>query len=158
VRAGYPNEHVLAAVARLVEIGLVDDERYAQALIESRDRSRQRGDRALLQELQRKGIDGELAQRLMVERATGEIDSPEAAWGSTQRQREELGEGAEERAARAALAKMRLRGGDPRSEVQRLAHGLIRRGFPSALSWRLARERVASEAHGSEIEVDSEAE
>lgn len=36
MRAGYPNEHVLAAVARLVEIGLVDDERYAQALIESR--------------------------------------------------------------------------------------------------------------------------
>ncbi|NDH28472.1 MAG: hypothetical protein EBX81_04020, partial [bacterium] len=50
-----------------------------------------------------------------------------------------------ERAARAALAKLRLRGGDARVEVQRLAQGLARRGFPSALSWRLARERVESE-------------
>jgi len=146
ITAGYPEVHVRAAVARLVEIGLVDDERFAQALLDSRDRSRQRGDRALLQELRRRGIDDELAQRLLAQRAAGESYSTEPVWGATLRVVEDHAEGAEERAARAALSKLRLRGGDARAEVQRLAQGLARRGFPSALSWRLAKERVESEA------------
>ncbi len=145
ISAGYPAHHVRAAVERLVEIGLIDDERFAQALLDSRDRSRQRGDRALLQELRRRGIDDELAQRLLAQRGSGESHGTEPEWGTGRRVVENSGEGAEERAARAALAKIRLRGGDPRAEVQRLAQGLARRGFPSALSWRLARERVASE-------------
>ena len=145
ISAGYLEEHVRAAVARLVEIGLVDDERFAQALLDSRDRSRQRGDRALLQELRRRGIDDELAQRLLAQRAAGESHGTEPVWGATLRVVEEHSEGTEERAARAALAKLRLRGGDARAEVQRLAQGLARRGFPSALSWRLARERVEFE-------------
>jgi regulatory protein len=158
ITAGYPEEHVRAAVARLVEIGLVDDERFAQALLDSRDRSRQRGDRALLQELRRRGIDDEMAQRLLAQRAAGESHSTEPVWGATLRVVEEHSEGAEERAARAALAKLRLRGGDARAEVQRLAQGLARRGFPSALSWRLARERVESEAQAPVTEGDPEGE
>jgi regulatory protein len=158
ITAGYPEEHVRAAVARLVEIGLVDDERFAQALLDSRDRSRQRGDRALLQELRRRGIDDELAQRLLAQRAAGESHSTEPVWGATLRVVEEQEEGAEERAARAALSKLRLRGGDARAEVQRLAQGLARRGFPSALSWRLARERVESEAQAPVTERDPEGE
>jgi len=158
ITAGYPEEHVRAAVARLVEIGLVDDERFAQALLDSRDRSRQRGDRALLQELRRRGIDDELALRLLAQRAVGEPHSTEPVWGATLRVVEEQAEGAEERAARAALAKLRLRGGDARAEVQRLAQGLARRGFPSALSWRLARERVESEAQTPVTEGDPEGE
>jgi regulatory protein len=158
ITAGYPEEHVRAAVARLVEIGLIDDERFAQALLDSRDRSRQRGDRALLQELRRRGIDDELAQRLLAQRAAGESYSTEPVWGATLRVVEEHAEGAEERAARAALSKLRLRGGDARAEVQRLAQGLARRGFPSALSWRLARERVESEAQAPVTEGDPEGE
>ena len=158
ITAGYPEEHVRAAVARLVEIGLIDDERFAQALIDSRDRSRQRGDRALLQELRRRGIDDELAQRLLAQRAAGESHSTEPVWGATLRVVEEHAEGAEERAARAALSKLRLRGGDARAEVQRLAQGLARRGFPSALSWRLARERVETEAQTPVTEGDPEGE
>jgi regulatory protein len=158
ITAGYPEEHVRAAVARLVEIGLVDDERFAQALLDSRDRSRQRGDRALLQELRRRGIDDDLAQRLLAQRAAGESQGPEPVWGATLRVAEEHAEGAEERAARAALSKLRLRGGDARAEVQRLAQGLARRGFPSALSWRLARERVESEAQAPVTEGDPEGE
>jgi len=158
ITAGYPEEHVRAAVARLVEIGLVDDERFAQALLDSRDRSRQRGDRALLQELRRRGIDDDLAQRLLAQRAAGESHSTEPVWGATLRVVEEHAEGAEERAARAALSKLRLRGGDARAEVQRLAQGLARRGFPSALSWRLARERVETEAQTPVTEGDPEGE
>ena len=158
ITAGYPEEHVHAAVARLVEIGLIDDERFGQALLDSRDRSRQRGDRALLQELRRRGIDDELALRLLAQRAAGETQSTEPVWGATLRVVEEHAEGAEERAARAALAKLRVRGGEVRAEVQRLAQGLARRGFPSALSWRLARERVESEARIPLPEGDGEAE
>ena len=158
ITAGYPEEHVRAAVARLVEIGLVDDERFAQALLDSRDRSRQRGDRALLQELRRRGIDDELAQRLLAQRAAGESHGTEPVWGATLRVVEEHSEGAEERAARAALAKLRLRGGDARAEVQRLAQGLARRGFPSALSWRLARERVETETRTPVAEGGTEEE
>jgi regulatory protein len=158
ITAGYPEEHVRAAVARLVEIGLVDDERFAQALLDSRDRSRQRGDRALLQELRRRGIDDELTQRLLAQRAAGEPQSTESVWGATLRVVEEHSEGAEERAARAALAKLRLRGGDARAEVQRLAQGLARRGFPSALSWRIARERVETETRTPVAEGGTEEE
>lgn len=158
ITAGFPEEHVRAAVERLVEIGLIDDERFAQALLDSRDRSRQRGDRALLQELKRRGIDDELAQRLLAQRAAGETHSAEPVWGAALRVVDEHGAGAEERAARAALAKLRLRGGDVRAEVQRLAQGLARRGFPSALSWRLARERVEAESQTSLTEEEPEGE
>lgn len=158
ITAGYPEAHVRSAVTRLVEIGLVDDERFAQALLDSRDRSRQRGDRALLQELRRRGIDDELAQRLLAQRAAGEPQSSEPVWGATLRVVAEHGEGAEERAARSAVSKMRLRGGDARAEVQRLAQGLARRGFPSALSWRLARERVESETRTPVTEGGTEEE
>jgi regulatory protein len=149
---------VRTAVARLVEIGLIDDERFGQSLLDSRDRSRQRGDRALLQELKRRGIDEDLAQRLLAQRAAGEAQQTEPVWGATLRVVEEHAEGAEERAARAALAKLRLRGGDARAEVQRLAQGLARRGFPSALSWRLARERVEAESQTPVTEGDAEGE
>lgn len=158
ITAGYPEEYVRAAVARLVEIGLIDDERFAQALLDSRDRSRQRGDRALLQELKRRGIDDELAQRLLAQRAAGETHNGEPVWGAALRVVDEQGVGAEERAARAALAKLRLRGGDARAEVQRLAQGLARRGFPSALSWRLARERVEAESQTSLTEEEPKGE
>jgi SOS response regulatory protein OraA/RecX len=108
--------------------------------------------------LRRRGIDDELAQRLLAQRAAGETQSTEPVWGATLRVVEEHAEGAEERAARAALAKLRLRSGDVRAEVQRLAQGLARRGFPSALSWRLARERVESEAKTLLAEGDADAE
>lgn len=158
ITAGYPEEHVRAAVTRLVEIGLIDDERFGQALLDSRDRSRQRGDRALLQELKRRGLDEELAQRLLAARAAGEAQNSEGAWGATLLAAGEGVKGAEERAAMAALAKLSLRGGDARAEVQRLAQGLVRRGFPSGLSWRLARERVATEGMGLPSNGDSEVE
>ena len=133
IAAGYPEEHVVTATDRLEAIGIIDDERLARSLIESRDRSRQRGDRALVQELRRRGVPDEIAARLLAERA---VEAGPAAG-------EMAPLGAEERAARAAAAKVRLRGGDTRAETQRVAQALARRGFPSALSWRVARERVA---------------
>lgn len=80
----------------------------------------------------------EIATRLLAERA----ELPESAPGEPEVT------GAEERAARAAAAKVRLRGGDTRAEVQRVAQALARRGFPSGLSWRVARERLSEAGEG----------
>jgi regulatory protein len=121
ITAGYPEEHVITATDRLEAVGIIDDERLARSLVESRDRSRQRGDRALAQELRRR---------------------------EPLREGEQTPLSAEERAAYAAAAKVRLRGGDARAEVQRVAQALARRGFPSGLSWRIARERVAGAGEG----------
>ena len=128
---GYPDAHVRAAVERLEQIGLVDDERLARSLLASRDRSRQRGDRALLQELRRRGVDDALAARLLSERSAMESS--------------EGGDGAELRAARSAAARMKRRGDDPRTEAHRMAQALVRRGFPSDIAWQVARERLAAE-------------
>lgn len=139
IAAGYPEEHVITATDRLEAIGIIDDERLARSLIESRDRSRQRGDRALVQELRRRGVPDEIATRLLAERA----EMPESAPGEPE------ATSAEERAAQAAAAKVRLRGGDVRAEVQRVAQALARRGFPSGLSWRIARERLSEVGAGA---------
>ena len=141
ITAGYPVEHVITATDRLEAVGIIDDERLARSLVESRDRSRQRGDRALAQELRRRGVPEEIAVRVLAERS-------DEAEGEPLREGEQTPLSAEERAAYAAAAKVRLRGGDDRAEVQRVAQALARRGFPSGLSWRIARERVAGAGEG----------
>lgn len=142
IAAGYPEEHVITATDRLETVGIIDDERLARSLVESRDRSRQRGDRALAEELRRRGVPDEIAVRVLAERS-------DEAEGEPLREGEQTPLSAEERAAYAAAAKVRLRGGDARAEVQRVAQALARRGFPSALSWRIARERVAGAGEGT---------
>jgi regulatory protein len=141
IAAGYPEEHVITATDRLEAVGIIDDERLARSLVESRDRSRQRGDRALAEELRRRGVPDEIAVRVLAERS-------DEAEGEQLRVGEQTPLSAEERAAYAAAAKVRLRGGDARAEVQRVAQALARRGFPSGLSWRIARERVAGAGEG----------
>ncbi|MFM7504416.1 MAG: regulatory protein RecX [Candidatus Limnocylindrus sp.] len=141
IKAGYPEEHVITATDRLEAVGIIDDERLARSLVESRDRSRQRGDRALAQELRRRGVPEEIALRVLAERS-------DEADGDALREGEQTPLSAEERAAYAAAARVRLRGGDARAEVQRVAQALARRGFPSGLSWRIARERVAGAGEG----------
>lgn len=54
---GYPTALVEATVARLVELGYLDDLRYAAAWVAARDRARPRGSCALRRELSRKGIE-----------------------------------------------------------------------------------------------------
>ena len=142
ITAGYPEEHVITATDRLEAVGIIDDERLARSLVESRDRSRQRGDRALVQELRRRGVPEEIAVRVLAERSDEAEGEPLREGGQTPLS-------AEERAAYAAAAKVRLRGGDVRAEVQRVAQALARRGFPSGLSWRIARERFAGGGEGS---------
>jgi regulatory protein len=66
--AGYRPELVEGSISRLRELGVLDDEIFARSWIESRDRARPRGERALRQELALKGIDRTLVDQLLTER------------------------------------------------------------------------------------------
>lgn len=55
--AGYRADLVDGAIARMTDLGMLDDEAFARAWVESRDWARPRGERALQNELRLKGID-----------------------------------------------------------------------------------------------------
>jgi regulatory protein len=67
-RAGYRTELVESAVARLTDLGMLDDAAFARLWVESRDRARPRSESALRRELAQKGIDRELADEILEER------------------------------------------------------------------------------------------
>jgi regulatory protein len=118
---GYRPELVEPAVARLTELGMLDDAAFARAWIESRDRARPRGEAILRRELAHKGIDREVAATLLDERRERETDADVP-----------YGEGADLRAAERLLAHRRAalaRIADPRVRAQRAYALLARNGF-----------------------------
>jgi len=66
--AGYQPELVEGAITRMLDLGLLDDESFARAWVESRDRSRPRGERAIRQELGLKGVDRATVDLVLAER------------------------------------------------------------------------------------------
>ena len=111
-RKHYPAEIVAQAVARMQELGLLDDATFSNLWVESRQRARPRGPHALRDELRRKGVD----------RAT--IDATLAAYtGDPQTEAVQI-----ERVARAALP--RYANCPNWASFQRRLGGLLqRRGF-----------------------------
>jgi SOS response regulatory protein OraA/RecX len=71
VAAGYPSSLVEAAIVRLTDAGYLDDEAFARAWMESRDRSRPRGEAALRRELLARGVDADVVGRALAERRRG---------------------------------------------------------------------------------------
>jgi regulatory protein len=69
--AGYRLDLVVAAIERLTDLGMLDDEAFARAWVESRDRARPRGERALRSELRRKGVVDSIVTEVLGERDTG---------------------------------------------------------------------------------------
>jgi len=80
-RAGYREELVEGAVARLTELGMLDDEAFGRAWLESRDRARPRGEIALRRELSLKGVDRATVDALLEERRGG--SDPDAGGGGS---------------------------------------------------------------------------
>jgi len=112
---GYPHALVDEVVARLVELGYLDDDAFARSWVESRDRARPRGEYALRRELGQKGIARSVVDEVMVDR------SDDAA-----------GEDADRSAALALLVRRRAaleREPDPRKRRQRAYALLARNGF-----------------------------
>ena len=68
--AGYRSDLVEGAIDRLADLGMLDDDAFARAWVESRDRARPRGERALRDELRLKGIDRSVVDRVLEERRT----------------------------------------------------------------------------------------
>jgi regulatory protein len=123
MRLGYRPDLVTAVIERLGELGYLDDDAFARAWVESRDRAKPRGEHALRRELGLKGVDRSLVDAVLDDRredavaAAGATDDPVSA-----------DEAAAERLLARKLPAIR-READPRRRLQR-AYGLLaRNGF-----------------------------
>jgi len=76
--AGYRRELVEGAIARLIELGILDDAAFARAWVESRDRAHPRGEIALRRELRLKGIDAAVLDEVLAERGGESAGAPDA--------------------------------------------------------------------------------
>ena len=112
---GYRPDLVDGCLERLVDLGIVDDAAFAQAWVESRDRARPRGERALRAELRRKGIDRRVVDDVL---ETRETEQPAADATAARRVLERHA---------SALARV----ADPRARRQRAYALLARSGFDS---------------------------
>jgi regulatory protein len=117
--AGYRAELVDGAIARLAELGMLDDEAFARSWIESRDRARPRGEHALRRELQLKGVDRAVVDELLTTRAEA------AAEAGAETSADD--DAATRLLARHARALDRV--ADPRARRQRAYALLARHGF-----------------------------
>jgi SOS response regulatory protein OraA/RecX len=131
--AGYRDDLVEGALRRLTELGFLDDAGFARTWVESRDRARPRGVRALRDELRRMGvaaadIEGALAAREAV--ASGDDpDDPRLVPGDGER----AASGASDAAAAARLLARKgaglMREPDLRKRRARAYALLARAGF-----------------------------
>ena len=127
--AGYRPELVDGAIARMTELGMLDDEAFARTWVESRDRARPRGERAIREELRTKGIDRETIDLVLGERRDRALASSEAA-GEDGDDAQTVS--ADRTAAERLLAKNAralARVADPRQRRQRAYALLARHGF-----------------------------
>jgi regulatory protein len=138
-----PVDVATVVLDRFEEVGLIDDQAFAQAWVESRQASRGLSRRALAAELRRKGIADDLIQDTV-----SAID-PDG-----------------ERAVARGIVDRRLastRRLDPATRFRRLASALARKGYPPGLCAAVVREalgedsaEVAMAAEGSFDAVDVE--
>jgi regulatory protein len=122
--AGYRADLIEGAIDRMTELGMLDDATFARAWIESRDRARPRGERALSEELRVRGVDRSVIVAALNERRSNASDDGEDTTPSAD-------EAAAERLlARHARALERVT--DLRARRQRAYALLARNGFDPA--------------------------
>lgn len=124
-RKDVPDDVAEKVLGRFTDVGLIDDEAFARAWVQSRHAGRGLAKRALAAELRRRGVADETVS-----------DAVEA-----------LDPGQEESTAR-ALVDRRLRathGVDPAKRMRRLVGMLARKGYPPGLSYRVVKEALADE-------------
>lgn len=109
----YGEAVVLEAIIKLRKLGFLNDENFSEALLETRKRSSKRGPRAIQDELQRKGIEKELQEKVM--ESYSEDEQIQVA--------RELAE--KEASRNRALS--------PRQTEQRIQNLLLRRGYSFAI-------------------------
>lgn len=77
--AGYRTDLVDGAITRMTELGMLDDAAFAQAWVESRDRSRPRGERAIRAELGLKGVDRTVVDAVLAARRADALGGADGA-------------------------------------------------------------------------------
>lgn len=140
--AGYREELVSGAIERLTELGMLDDAAFAQSWVESRDRARPRGERALRSELARKGIERQLTDHVLGER---QLQSPDADADAAQR-------------LLARHARSLERVADQSARRQRAYAVLARSGFDPSTAGDAVRRWLASHAEHAALEDATELE
>lgn len=128
-----PSELAERLLDRFEEVGLIDDEAFAKAWIESRQPGKGLARRALAHELRRKGIDDDIARE-----ALDEIDSDDEA------------------AAARALVRKKLRsvrGLDQQKATRRLVGMLARKGYGAGMAFAIVKDELRLDGV-TEIEDD----
>lgn len=131
LRAKLARRHVPDEVAdrlldRFAEVGLVDDKAFAREWVQSRQSGRGLARRALAQELRRKGV-----EQSVVEAAVAEVEPGDELAAARELVRRKL----------PSLARH-----DQTTQVRRLTGMLARKGYPSAVAFRVVREELAGAA------------
>lgn len=146
-QTGYRPELVDGAIERLLDLGMLDDEAFARAWVESRDRAQPRGERAIRSELGLKGVDRASVDLVLA----GRRETAEAA-----RDPDDVAVSADWAAAEKLIARHARalgRVADPRQRRQRAYALLSRHGFDPETCRGVAAmvdvEEVA-EPHGAE--------
>lgn len=127
-----PDEAAGKVLDRFVELGLINDEAFAEAWVDSRHHGRGLAKRALAAELRHRGVDTDT-----VKDAVERLDSDQEA----------------ETARRLVDRKLSsTRSLDPQTRTRRLAGMLARKGYSSGLAYRVIRE--ALEQEGIDLDDD----
>ena len=119
---GIPDEIAIRVLDRMTEVGLINDEQFAEMYVRSRRATRGIAPRVLAQELRLKGIDPDTAEAALRD-ITPEDDRVLAS---------DLV--ARKLASTASLA--------PEKRTQRLVSMLVRKGFPVGLAYEVVREAI----------------
>jgi regulatory protein len=124
-RKGVDDEVAEQVLGRYTEVGLIDDEAFARAWVQSRHTGRGLARRALAAELRQRGVADETVKEAV----------------------EELAPEQEESAARELVAKRlpATRGLDPAKRTRRLLGVLARKGYSGGLAYRVVREALEAE-------------
>lgn len=147
LRASWPAALVEGAIARMTELGFLDDKAFARNWVESRDRGRPRGERALKIELRRKGVGQDVVEATLEDRR----DTASAAFGDDPDAAVSPDEVAAERLiARRSRSMERL--ADDRARRQWAYALLARNGFDPEVSARVAGRAGRTEAGLAEDE------
>ena len=146
-RLGYRTDLVAYAIERLAELGYLDDDAFARAWVESRDRAKPRGEHALRRELGLKGVDRSLVDSVLDDRREDATNTG----GTTDDEPVSADEAAAERLLVKKLPAIR-REPDPRRRLQR-AYGLLaRNGFAPDVCSSVSKRLLADADELSEEE------
>ena len=121
-RRGCPDDVATTVLDRMTEVGLVDDESFAEMLVRSKQAGRGLATRALAHELRTKGVGDEIVARTL---GSIDLDSERA------------------RAEELAAKKLRTMGGlDVQVQARRLSGMLVRKGYPPSVVYAVVRDTV----------------